>query len=154
MKKTHSQKSRFSLLLSLVLLAAMVLSLAACSTAPSATEESPSPQVSDTPSDVPKELGEGETQFALEVVFQDGKTTNYTISTDEKTVGAALLALELIAGDQSEFGLFVKTVDGVTADYDADGTYWAFYIDGEYAAAGIDATEITAGSVYSLKVEK
>ena len=69
------------------------------------------------------------------------------------TVGAALLSLGLIAGEDSEYGLYVKTVNGVTVDYDTDGKYWAFYVDGEYAATGVDSTDITAGATYTFKAE-
>ena len=100
------------------------------------------------------DIGEGNTEFAFEVVLEDGTPTLYNVHTDEKTVGAALLGVNLIAGDDSEYGLYVKTVDGVTADYDKDGTYWAFYIDGEYASTGVDSTDVVPGSTYSFKVEK
>ena len=100
------------------------------------------------------DIGEGNTEFAFEVVLEDGTTTLYNVHTDEKTVGAALLGVNLIAGDDSEYGLYVKTVDGVTADYDKDGTYWDFYIDGEYASTGVDSTDVVPGSTYSFKVEK
>ena len=100
------------------------------------------------------DIGEGNTEFAFEVVLEDGTTTLYNVHTDEKTVGAALLGVNLIAGDDSEYGLYVKTVDGVTADYDKDGTYWAFYIDGEYASTGVDSTDVVHGSNNSFKVEK
>ena len=43
----------------------------------------------------------------------------------------------LIAGEDSDYGLYVKTVNGVTVDYDTDGKYWAFYVDGEYAATDV-----------------
>ena len=66
---------------------------------------------------------------------------------------AVPVLLELIAGDESEYGLYVKMVNGITADYDADGVYWAFYINGEYAATGVDSTPITEGESYSFKVE-
>ena len=69
------------------------------------------------------------------------------------TVGDALVELGMIEGEESEYGLYVKTVNGVTADYDKDGVYWAFYIDGEYASSGVDSTEITEGSTYSFKME-
>ena len=62
--------------------------------------------------------------------------------------------LELIAGEEGEFGLYVKTVNGITADYDVDQTYWAFYVDGEYAMSGVDVTTIEEGKTYALKVEK
>ena len=57
------------------------------------------------------------------------------------------------AGEDSEYGLYVKTVNGVTVDYDQDGKYWAFYVDGEYAATGVDSTDITAGATYTFKAE-
>jgi outer membrane murein-binding lipoprotein Lpp len=99
------------------------------------------------------EIGEGDTQFTFVVTDGDGVSKTYSVNTNETTVGAALLNLELISGEDSSYGLYVKTVDGITADYDVDGTYWAFYIDGEYAQTGVDSTEITAGSVYTFAVE-
>ncbi|MGN0306088.1 MAG: DUF4430 domain-containing protein [Lachnospiraceae bacterium] len=98
-------------------------------------------------------LGEGNTIFTLLVVDGEGKETLFEIHTDKKTVGEALVELELVEGEVGEFGLYVKTVNKITADYDKDGTYWAFYIDGEYAQTGIDQTEIKEGSSYSLRVE-
>ena len=68
-------------------------------------------------------------------------------------VGEALLDLGIVAGDTTEYGLYVKTVNGVTLDYDADGAYWAFYINGEYASTGVDSTNIEAGATYTLKAE-
>ena len=99
-------------------------------------------------------LGEGETVFQFVMADADGKEKAYEIHTDKATVGEALLELGLIAGDESEYGLYVKEVCGITADYDADGSYWAFYIDDEYASTGVDSTEIVPGSIYSLRVEK
>lgn len=97
---------------------------------------------------------EGTLSFTLEVVDGDGNTTNFTINTTKATVGEALLDEGLIEGEESEYGLYVKTVNGVTADYDVDQTYWAFYIDGEYASTGVDQTDVVDGSTYSFKVEK
>ena len=62
--------------------------------------------------------------------------------------------MDLIAGDESEYGLYVKTVNGVTADYDKDRTYWAFYVNGEYANTGVDSTPVEDGAVYSFRIEK
>ena len=84
---------------------------------------------------------------------KDGNETQFEIHTDKETVGEALQELNLIDGEEGEYGLFVKTVNGITADYDADGVYWAFYVNGEYAASGVDVTQITEGDSYALKVE-
>ncbi|MBQ7660763.1 MAG: DUF4430 domain-containing protein, partial [Clostridia bacterium] len=80
--------------------------------------------------------------------------TSFTVHTDKSTVGEALVDAGLIAGDMGPYGLYVKSVNGVRADYDKDGCYWAFYIDGEMAMQGVDATEIAAGVAYMFKIEK
>lgn len=99
-------------------------------------------------------VGTGDTQFLLTVTDQEGEVTEFEVHTDKKTVGEALLEAGLIDGDEGEYGLYVKTVNGITADYDADGMYWAFYINGEYAQTGVDATPVTEGETYSFQIEK
>ena len=98
-------------------------------------------------------LGTGETSFDLKVTDLEGKETSFTINTDKKTVGEALLDVGLIAGEKGAYGLYIKTVNGITVDYDKDGKYWAFYVDGEYAMSGVDMTDIEKGVSYALKVE-
>lgn len=135
--------------LCLVLIAAMALTFTACKN----EEDLASTPASSTVRVEPTVLGEGATAFSLQVIDKDGNTTAFTINTDEKTVGAALLKVELIAGEQGDYGLYIKTVNGIAADYDVDKTYWAFYIDGEYAMTGVDKTDIIVGTTYMLKVE-
>lgn len=113
-----------------------------------------SPEVLLLPVEDGAELGEGETQFALTITDGDGAQTHVTVNTDAATVGEALEALGLIQGEEGAYGLYVETVNGITADYDADKTYWAFYINGEYAMTGVDATEIVPGDHYELRVEQ
>ncbi|MDE6663526.1 MAG: DUF4430 domain-containing protein [Lachnospiraceae bacterium] len=98
-------------------------------------------------------LGTGDTEFTLTVVDKEGGETQFEIHTDKETVGDALTELGFIEGEESEYGLYVKTVNGITADYDTDGVYWAFYINDEYASSGVDSTTITSGESYSFKVE-
>lgn len=99
------------------------------------------------------ELGKGATQFSFVVVNLDNTTAEFTINTDKEYVGEALLEVNLIAGEDSSYGLYVKSVNGVTLDYEKDGKYWAFYINDAYAMTGVDTTPITTGEVYSFKAE-
>lgn len=145
--KTNCQKKTMSFILCMVLIVAMALSATGCNG--SKNNDTPS---TDTTADTVV-LGEGSTSFAFSVTDQDGNTSPFEIHTDKATVGEALLELGLIAGDDSEYGLFVKTVNGITLDYDKDGKYWAFYIDEEYASSGVDSTQITDGSSYAFKAE-
>lgn len=154
MKKTNLLSRISSLLLCIVLIAAMALSLGAC-----AADDAKNPDVkeSERPQQVQQDenvVGEGDISFKFIVVDADGKETEFTVKTDADTVGKALLDANLIAGEDSEYGLYVKTVNGITADYDTDGSYWAFYINGEYATTGVDSTEIEDGATYTFKVEK
>lgn len=91
--------------------------------------------------------------YSVVMVDLEGNETTKEITTDKKTVGEELLAQGLIAGDNGEYGLFVKTVNGITLDWDKDGKYWAFYIDGEYATTGVDSTNAVNGAVYCFKPE-
>ncbi len=98
-------------------------------------------------------IGEGALSFAFEVYNKDGSVNSVTIKTSKNTVGEALIELGIIEGEQGPYGLYVKSVNGVYADYDTDGAYWAFYINGEYAETGVDMTEIDETAVYSFKYE-
>lgn len=98
-------------------------------------------------------LGEGKNVFVFVVQDVSGEQMVYNISTDKKIVGDALKEHNLILGDEGDFGLYVKTVNNITYDYDKDGKYWAFYVDGEYAQTGVDKTEIKNGTTYMFKAE-
>lgn len=99
-------------------------------------------------------LGEGSKAFGFGVFDLDGNETWFEIHTDEEMVGAALLTVELIDGEEGPYGLYVKTVNGITADYDVDQTYWAFYVNDEYATSGVDTTAIEEGANYSFRIAK
>lgn len=99
-------------------------------------------------------LGAGSVQFVFSVTGTDGNEALFEIHTDKNIVGEALQELGVISGEEGPYGLYVKTVNGVTLDYDKDGMYWAFYEDGAYASNGADQTEINPQTVYSFKAEK
>ena len=165
------KKNLLALVLCLVMLVSVALVTAGCSSNTNTTEPSttaaptetaaPETTVPETAAEDTKAvetgdvtvLGEGETVFSFTVTDLDGKETPFEIHTDKATVGEALVELGLIAGDDSDYGLYVKTVNGLTLDYDKDGKYWAFYVNGEYAATGVDSTNVEAGAVYAFKAE-
>ncbi len=142
MKKNIFKSLR--ILLMTVLIVAMTLTVTACSGAKTITPAESKEAIV---------LGTGEKTFSLSVIGYEGEETLYKISTDKTIVGEALLELELIEGEDGPYGLFIKKVAGIRADYDLDKKYWAFYIDNSYAVTGIDATEIDETVSYALKVE-
>ncbi len=148
MKQNRFLKTVLSYGLIAVLIAAMVLSTASCGKNEDSGSSGPVATASVT------QVGTGSISFDFSVVDRNGKQTDFRVSTEEKTVGTALQKLGLIDGEQQQYGLYVKTVNGITADYDKDGCYWAFYANGKYASTGVDQTEIDPDVKYMLKIEK
>ncbi len=135
----------------LMLVAVMAFTFTACSKEDSSGEVT---DAADTAEGETSVVGEGEASFLFDVKFEDGTMNSYEVKTDATIVGEALVDAGLIEGEESEYGLYVKTVDGVTLDYDTDGAYWGFFIDGEMAATGVDQTELVEGATYSFEYAK
>ncbi len=134
MQKKHL-KAMLSLLVCVTLIAAIALTITGCksNTPPSSTVEK---------------------TFTLSITDGNGKTTVTTVTSDKQTVGEALEEKGIIQGEEGPFGLYIKTVGGITADYDKDKSYWAFYVNGDYAVQGADKTDIVEGTTYGFKIEK
>lgn len=147
MKKTTFVKA-LSFMLCVVLIAAVALLTTACN------DDKPTPDDERVEDGKTHDIGDGKHSFVFEVADIDGNVESFNIKSDLDTVGEALQSLGLVEGDEGAYGLYVKTVNGITADYDKDGTYWGFYINGELAPAGIDQTEIVDGTTYRLEVTK
>lgn len=99
------------------------------------------------------ELGEGNISIKVEVTAGEKKIV-LTVKTDRDNLGAALLDNKLAEGDQSEYGLYIKAVNGIKADYDTDGAYWAINKDNEPTPTGADTTQIADGENYQLVYTK
>ena len=145
-----NMKNILSLVVATVLLAAMVLCATSCdkasgeeiTTTTAASEAAP-----------PIEIGEGATAFTFEITHMDGSQKTYAVKTDAQTVGEALVSLGLIAGEDGAYGLYVKTVDGETVDWDTHQKYWSFYENGAMSMNGVDQTNVVAGATYAFRVE-
>lgn len=95
------------------------------------------------------ELGSGSKTIQVEVQAED-KSVTFTVNTDKETVGEALAENDLISGENGAYGLYVKVVNGITADYDVNKSYWSFSKNGEYMQTGVDKTDLTDGEHYEL----
>lgn len=95
-------------------------------------------------------VGDGATTVTVKVTA-DEKTVTLTLKTDEDTLADAMLAEELCSGDEGDFGLYIKYVNGIRADYDLDGGYWwNLIVNGEASTVGASGTPIKAGDVYEF----
>lgn len=145
--KMHSMKKLLWLIACIVLIAAIALCTTGCSNSET-TEETP--DIAQLPAQT---IGEGNTVFYFVAVDLEGGMTKFEVHTNETKVGAALMELGLISGDAGPYGLYVKTVNGVTVDWETDGKYWALYIGEEYGLTGVDQVDIVADTVYTFRPE-
>ncbi|MBE7009987.1 MAG: DUF4430 domain-containing protein [Ruminococcaceae bacterium] len=95
------------------------------------------------------ELGGGAKTVMVEVVVED-KSVTFTIHSDKATLGDALVEHNLIEGEQGAYGLYVKKVNGITADYDINRCYWGVNKNGEGLMSGVDAIELEEGEHYEF----
>ncbi len=78
-------------------------------------------------------------------ITAEQRTVTLTVKTDKQTLGAALYELQLV-NDAS----FFDTLNGIKADWDESGAYWAFYVDDDYATVGANETVIEGGESYKF----
>lgn len=88
-------------------------------------------------------------EITLKVVHGDGSEKEFPVSTTAETLGEALEAEGLIAGEESSYGLFVTTVDGETVD-EGNQEWWCLTKGGGMVTTGVDSTEVSDGDVYEL----
>lgn len=101
---------------------------------------------------------QGAKAYTVEVVDNNGESTTYEARTDAEYLRQALEELDdatdfALVGEESDYGLYITSVNGVTADYAADGAYWSIYVNGEYGMNGVDTQPVTDGDAYKLVYE-
>lgn len=99
------------------------------------------------------ELGSGAKSVQITVEAEE-RSVVFTLHTDAQTVGEALIEHKLVAGEPGPYGLYVKFVNGMEADYSKTQTYWAFNKDGVSMPTGVDATPLADGECYELVYTK
>ena len=82
-------------------------------------------------------------------VVVDTETSDFVIETDAEFLRGALEQEGLVEGTESEYGLYVTTVNGVTAD-ESQQQWWCFTRGGGTLETGVDSTPIADGEHYEI----
>ena len=98
-------------------------------------------------------LGEGSITFTLIVEVEEHAVT-FTVSTDEENLASALMEVNLVDGEDGAYGLYLKSVNGVVADYDANGAWWGVYVGDKAADTGVSGITVENGGTYKLVYSK
>jgi hypothetical protein len=94
----------------------------------------------------------GSKEITIEVIDNTGKSTVYETKTDAEFLREAMeetKGLE-VTGTESEYGLTIITVNGVTADFNVDSAYWSIMVNGEYGMYGADSQPVMDGDAFQL----
>ncbi len=91
-----------------------------------------------------------EIAITIAVTGPDGTSTEHSVLTFSDNLEGALIDSELVSGEIGPYGLYITTVNGITADFATDGAYWAICKNGEYLMTGAADTMIFDGQHYEL----
>jgi flagellar basal body-associated protein FliL len=94
----------------------------------------------------------GAKAITIEVIDNEEQSTAYEVNTDAEYLRQAMeeSGMKFSGTESEEYGMMVDTINGLTADYNTDGAYWAFYVDGEYCSYGIDSQPVEDGQSYQI----
>ena len=92
---------------------------------------------------------EGGKHIVIEVVHGDGTSKEFPVDTDEEFLGRVLVNAGIVEDNQSDYGLYILTADGETADEGAQ-EWWCVTQDGESLNTGADSTPVVDGAHYEL----
>ena len=98
----------------------------------------------------------GSKSVTLEVISSAAEKTIYTLKTDAEYLSEAMDAAEGLTytAEEGPYGLSVSSVNGETADFNADGAYWGFFVNGEYCNYGISQQPVHDGDVFTIAYTK
>lgn len=91
----------------------------------------------------------GTKSITVTVIVPDQKDQSFAIRTDEEYLRGALEQEKLISGSESEYGLYVDTVNGIKAD-SSKNEWWCFTKGGEALNTGVDTTPIENNDVFEI----
>jgi len=100
-----------------------------------------------------KTFGSGAKSIDVELIVAD-KSITFTVKTDKENLADALLEHKLIEGEDGPYGLYIKKVNGILADYDVTKSYWSISKNGEMLMTGASDTKITSGEKYEITYAK
>lgn len=92
---------------------------------------------------------EGAKALTITVVHGDGSEKAFDVHTDAEYLAEALIDNQIVEDNQTEWGLYILTADGETAD-EANQEWWCLTKAGEMCMTGASETVIADGESYEL----
>lgn len=91
----------------------------------------------------------GGKSITVTVIHKDGSEREFALSTHQETLGPALVEGGVVEDNQGDYGLYILTADGETAE-EANQEWWCLTRNGESLTLGADDQPIADGECYEL----
>lgn len=96
---------------------------------------------------------QGEKEITILVIHGDQTEKEFQYRTDAEYLVEVLKENELVDGEEGEYGLFIKTVDGETAD-EGKQQWWCITKGGEQVNTSADQTPVADGEQFELTLKE
>lgn len=93
-----------------------------------------------------------EKNITVKVIWEENEK-EISLLTNEKYLGEALKKENIIKGEQGQYGLFVKSVNGIEANAEIE-QWWCFTKGDEPIMTGVDLIEIADGDLFKITLKE
>ena len=99
---------------------------------------------------------EGSKLITIEVINKSEESTKYELKTDAEYLRQAMEEADGLdfSGTEGDYGIMIDTVNGERADYNKDGAYWSFLVNGDYSNYGVDDQPVKDGDKFQIVYTK
>ena len=139
------RKHDFSKIIKLSVIFVLIAAMALCMVSCGGTKKEDDEENSKTPVEV---------TISVTVIDDKKNSDTFEITTKSENLGDALLESGRVKGDNDKFGLYIKEVDGLRADFELDGAYWSVSKDSKMLVTGPSQTPIADGDKFELTYTK
>lgn len=96
---------------------------------------------------------EGAKAITIQVVDDAQKLTEYSIRTDAEYLIDAMKDTPKLtfSGYESQYGITLTAINGITADWEKDNAYWCVYVNGEMGNYGVSTQPVTDGDTFRFE---
>ncbi|MBQ2135759.1 MAG: DUF4430 domain-containing protein [Clostridia bacterium] len=95
------------------------------------------------------ETDDGKKDILVTIEYKDGEEKEIEIATDKEYFADVLLEEKLVSKEEYDAGYYT-VIDGVRADYNADGAWWCVYEAGEMTSVGMNELPVEDGDEFEI----
>ena len=99
------------------------------------------------------ETSAGAKTVTINVVNSEGETKEYVVKTDAEYLRQVMDEAKGLTyeGIEDATSFMIMTINGETADWSVNQSYWSFSVNGEYCNYGVNDQPVADGDVFTIE---